>query len=300
MAAHNEEKIIARTLQHILSLPYRNYEIIVGLDGCTDNTEKIVKNFAKTSKRIRYYSLNLRKGKPAVINAIVKKAKGEIIIINDADWLFDAASVAKIKKMLGVFDDSSIGGIAMAYPVEWTEEKINNSNLGYRMTAYATYFWMEFQKNNYTYKKNGLLYLKEPNMFMTNILRKKLYKPNESLGDDFERTMDIMKSGYNAVMFDDLSMPRMQAAYKSIKVKDVFNQKVRTAKAREQIAKKGNSIGAKYYFKSVSYIIKNSFKMGFSIGLMCLLWTAITATASIKALFTSFNTKKGWTMRAQR
>ena len=43
--AHNEEKIIATTISHLLKIPYDNYEVIIGLDGCTDKTEEIVKNF---------------------------------------------------------------------------------------------------------------------------------------------------------------------------------------------------------------------------------------------------------------
>jgi len=47
ISAHNEEKIIGRTLENLINLPYENYEIILGLDGCTDNTERIVKSFER-------------------------------------------------------------------------------------------------------------------------------------------------------------------------------------------------------------------------------------------------------------
>ena len=43
--AHNEEKIISKTLNNLINLPYENYEVLVGLDGCTDRTEEIVKRF---------------------------------------------------------------------------------------------------------------------------------------------------------------------------------------------------------------------------------------------------------------
>ena len=49
IAAHNEEKIIGKTLENLLRLPYSNFEVIIGLDGCTDNTEKIVKNYCEKS-----------------------------------------------------------------------------------------------------------------------------------------------------------------------------------------------------------------------------------------------------------
>src|SRR3989344_464119 len=102
IAAHNEEKIIAKTLKNLISLPYKNYEVILGLDGCTDKTEEIVKSFEKKSKKIRHYNLNIREGKPAVINKIIKKAKGEIMIINDADWIFRVKDKDSLKQLLDI------------------------------------------------------------------------------------------------------------------------------------------------------------------------------------------------------
>ncbi len=61
IAAHNEEKVIGETLKNLANLPYRNYDVIVGLDGCTDKTENLVKEFAKKSKKFKYYKLNIRK-----------------------------------------------------------------------------------------------------------------------------------------------------------------------------------------------------------------------------------------------
>ena len=102
--AHNEEKIIAKTLENLINLPWQNYEVIVGLDGCTDNTESIVKKFQEKFKRIKYYKLNLRRGKPAVIDRIIKYAKGEIIIINDADWIFSVKDKESFYDFISAFE----------------------------------------------------------------------------------------------------------------------------------------------------------------------------------------------------
>ncbi len=300
IAVHNEEKIIEKTLTHLLSIPYNNYEIIIGLDGCTDNTKKIVEEFKKKSDKVKMFSLNLRMGKPAVINEIIKKSTGEIIIINDADWLFNIESSGKLLKFISVFDDPRVGGIAESFPVEWDEQKIKKGNLGYKMTAYGAYFWMEFQREKYAFKKNRIFYLKEPTMFLTNILRKELYKPNDSLGDDFERTADIMNQGYDVVTFDDISIPRMTSVYDKIYIKDIFNQKVRTAKARKQIKNKGQKIGAFYNLKAGLSIIKRAFKHSLVVGMLVTTWLAITFIASLKSGLLNFDTKKGWTLRAQR
>ena len=300
IAAHNEEKIIAKTLSNLISLPYSNYEIIIGLDGCTDNTENIVKKFKKKSKKIKYYKLNLRSGKPEVIDKIIKKAKGDIIIINDADWLFFVKNKKIMQKFISVFDNPNIGGIAESFPVEWNLKKIKKSNLGYKMVAYSSYLWLKFQKQKLTYKKSKFTYLKSPKMFLTNIFRKNLYSKNKTLGDDFERTKTIIDKGYNVILFPEISMPRMVAIYNNIPVKDLFKQKIRTAIARSQLKDNNQNIGIKYYLFSVSYIFFNSWKFGFSIGFIILFWIILTTLATFFAKFQHKDTKEGWKMRINR
>lgn len=303
VAVHNEEKILDKALKHLSKIPYKNYEVILGLDGCTDNSEDIVKKYVKSHPKIfRYFILNERKGKHAVINKIVKKAKGELIIINDADWEYTSGYKDGVQRIVKIFENPKIGGISEGFPVEWDSEKISQGNLGYKMVAYGTYFWIQFQKERLTVKRNGLRYLKDPTMFLTNILRKKLYKENSSLGDDFERTKQIMDKGYDVIIFDDLKMPRMKAIYNKIPVKDLFRQKIRTAKAREQLKsdKQIKTNLAKYYKDVSCYIIKNSFKEGFYVFFITSLWLTITFFGEIVSKFKKPDTKRDWLLRMKR
>jgi len=302
IAAHNEEKIIANTLNNLLDLPYKNYEVIIGLDGCTDNTEEIVKVFIKKSKKFKYKNLNLRKGKPLVIDEIMKQASGEIVIIQDADWIFKVKNENKLKDLLSVFENRKIGGIAESFPVEWDGEKIRKGNLGYKMVAYGTYFWLEFLKDKYGVKNKKLIYLNKPQMFLTNIFRKKLYKKNFSLADDFERTKDIEDQGYRVVLFDDILMPRMIATYNKIYIKDLFKQKIRTAIARKQLKTIGKEQGGifNYYLPSALYILRKGWGGNIKIGFYVTLWLFIINLGEIISRFKKADTKKGWTLRAKR
>ena len=300
IAAHNEEKIISITLKNLINLPYEDYEVILGLDGCTDNTEEIVKGYCKKFKKIRYFSLNLRQGKPAVINSIIKKAKGDLIIINDADWIFDYKSKEKLNLLISKFKDSKLGGIAENLPVEWDEENIKKANLGYRIVAWTSYFWMKFQEKKFSEKIGNETYVQEPKLFMTNILRKKLYKENLTLGDDFERTHNIINSGYKIILLNQENMPKMKAVYTQVLIRDLFKQKVRTAMAREQIKNKDNLGMFNYYIPSIFYILKESFKKSFSVFLMCGFWIVLTSLASLKAKMMKKSTEEGWKMRLRR
>ncbi|MEK6844142.1 MAG: glycosyltransferase family 2 protein [Nanoarchaeota archaeon] len=302
IAAHNEERIIGKTLKNLLNLPYKDYEVIIGLDGCTDKTESIVRDFVKRSRKFKYYNLNLRSGKPAVIDNIIKKASGEIIVINDADWIFKVDNEIKLKKFFSFFDNEKIGGIAEPFPVEWDKNKLKNSNLGYKIVAYGTYYWIKFQKKKFTYKKNDLLYLKEPTMFLTNIFRKEFYKKYFSLGDDFERTKDIFDKGYKIILLEDETMPRMISAYNNIKIKDLLKQKIRTAIARKQL-NQSNIMRINlfnYYFPSILFIFSESWKRNLYAGFITTIWIIITALGELISKFKKVDTKKGWTLRAKR
>ena len=297
---HNEEKIIRKTLSHLIELPYENYEIIIGLDGCTDGTEDIVKEFAKRNKKIKFFSLNLRKGKPSVVNYIIKKARGEIIIINDADWGFFAKDKNSLGKFIRIFDDKNVGGIAESFPVEWNKESLLTCNIWFKMVAYSSYYWILFQKKKFTYFDKNKQYLKTHKMFLTNIFKKNLYKENKSLGDDFERTYEIMKRGYKIAVFSDENIPRMKAFYNKIKFKDLFKQKIRTAVARKQILEIEDIGLFDYYLPAVFFIIRESFKKNISLGGLMLFWVFITSFGQLLSKFSKYNTESGWTLRARR
>lgn len=296
IAAHNEEKIIGKTLDNLLHIPYENYEVIVGLDGCTDGTEEIVKSYCRKSKKFRYYSLNLRNGKPAVINHIVMKSKGEVIIINDADWIFRVKNKRSIEKMIGLFEESKVGGIAESFPVEWANLK--KSNFIYKMVAYTHYYWFDFQKKKFSNKG----FIKKPDMFLTNIFRRSLYKTNSSLGDDFERTHDIMNEGFKIAIFYNPEMPRMVASYNKITLSDFFKQKIRTAMARKQVnIETDKNINLfNYGIPSAFYIILKSFRKNLLVGLYSISWFFLTFLATIFSKFKKVETKEGWLLRAKR
>ena len=281
MAAHNEEKLIDRALTNLFYLPYKDYEVIIGLDGCTDKTEEIVNSFEERKPVFKHFNFNLRQGKPAVINKLAKKAKGDILIIHDADWIFKVKNKEALEKYLSAFNVPVIGGIAESFPVE----EPNKGNWVYRMVAWSSLFWIQYNKLNDT-------------MLLTNVLRRKLFKENSSLGDDFERTKDITDAGYTVVTIESPEEPRMVASYDKIKFRDFFKQKIRTAVARKQLGDKGKPVSFSYYLNSCEYILCEGFKHG--KGTMMTIWIALTALATLISKFKKIDTREGWNMRAER
>jgi biofilm PGA synthesis N-glycosyltransferase PgaC len=88
VCAYNEEKNIRHTLESILSQAVRGdvlEEIIVVSSGSTDGTDSIVLDFASKDGRIRLLRQEKREGKNSAVNAFMTSAKGDILVLVNAD-----------------------------------------------------------------------------------------------------------------------------------------------------------------------------------------------------------------------
>jgi glycosyltransferase involved in cell wall biosynthesis len=96
--AYNEEKRINNTLNDYLAF-YNNKEteIIVVLNGCSDNTEKVVKEYQQKFPEILKY-LNIKEsiGKGGAVHEGFLQAKGELIGFVDADKATEAKEFNKL------------------------------------------------------------------------------------------------------------------------------------------------------------------------------------------------------------
>ena len=96
--AHNEESVIKDTVQNILSMDYENFEVIVIDDRSSDNTASVIKDleqkFEKVTALIR--EPDAFPGKSAVLNDAFKIAKGEAILVFDADATVDPDFLTKL------------------------------------------------------------------------------------------------------------------------------------------------------------------------------------------------------------
>ncbi|HLC71359.1 MAG TPA: glycosyltransferase [Candidatus Nanoarchaeia archaeon] len=91
--AFNEEKYIAATLSALEKQTFTDYETIVVANGCTDDTEKILKN----SKHHQLRHLSLPQANVSVArNAGALNAQGNILVFLDADTQLAHNSLQKI------------------------------------------------------------------------------------------------------------------------------------------------------------------------------------------------------------
>ena len=85
--AHNEQDVIQKTVENILAMDYEKFEVIVIDDRSDDNTAQKLKEleqkYDKVTALIR--DKNAFPGKSAVLNEAMNIAKGEAILVFDAD-----------------------------------------------------------------------------------------------------------------------------------------------------------------------------------------------------------------------
>jgi glycosyltransferase involved in cell wall biosynthesis len=127
--AHNEEKIIGKTLSSLfrtLEKSKLNYEIVAVDDNSDDNTLKIMKRFARKSKKIKVAHKKLeRKGPSGLGSALTfgfAHAKGDVLIPFMGDLSDDPKDVIKLVKKIEEGYDIVCGsrfikgGKAIGYP----------------------------------------------------------------------------------------------------------------------------------------------------------------------------------------
>mgnify|MGYP001611484071 FL=1 len=82
IASFKEPKTIGRAIDSILNQNLKDYELIVSSPDKI--TQKIVERYIQKNKKISLIK-DKGLGKPAALNLIFKKARGEVLILTDGD-----------------------------------------------------------------------------------------------------------------------------------------------------------------------------------------------------------------------
>lgn len=108
IAAFNEEAVIEGRLRNALAMNYPPglLEIVVGSDGSTDATAAIVARYADQGVRLLDFPVN--RGKATVLNEALAEARGEIVLMSDANTLFDPDAALRLARW---FADPEVGAV---------------------------------------------------------------------------------------------------------------------------------------------------------------------------------------------
>src|SRR2546428_13360051 len=99
IAAYNEGPCIGRRIENLLEQDYPadKMEILVGSDGSTDDTDSIVQHYAARGVRL---SRAERCGKAGVLSRLVSLAKGDVLVMTDANTHFERDAIRHLVQPL--------------------------------------------------------------------------------------------------------------------------------------------------------------------------------------------------------
>ena len=100
MSVYNEEKGISEKIESLYdtSYPGDKFELLVGSDGSNDSTNDILEECSKAHGSFHFMAFPGRRGKPAVINELREMARGDILVMTDAQVLFTPDTLFELIK----------------------------------------------------------------------------------------------------------------------------------------------------------------------------------------------------------
>ena len=127
---HNEEKIIAKKVENLLSsnYPMENREMIF-VDDSSDSTPKIIEQYCAKYPNIRLIRFNTRMGYSPSMLAGIEASKGDIVVLSDAGSFHDGDT---IQNLIRHFSDPKIGAVTGNDVILNTNEAGGSSEALYR------------------------------------------------------------------------------------------------------------------------------------------------------------------------
>jgi cellulose synthase/poly-beta-1,6-N-acetylglucosamine synthase-like glycosyltransferase len=107
-SAFDEAECIRQKIENCLALDYpaERLEILVGCDGCTDGTAERAREVA--DPRVRVVELSPRAGKASVLTRLVPAARGDVVILTDANVMLDRVAA---RALVAHFQDPRVGAV---------------------------------------------------------------------------------------------------------------------------------------------------------------------------------------------
>ena len=108
--AHNEESVIANTVENILAIDYPNFEVIVIDDRSSDSTANVVNELASKYEKVKALirTADAFPGKSAVLNDAMALAQGEAILVFDADATVEPDF---LNKLIPLLEPADVGAV---------------------------------------------------------------------------------------------------------------------------------------------------------------------------------------------
>lgn len=191
LSVYNEEQIIRDKLRSVFNTTYPDdkFEMLIGSDGSTDQTNTILRLFSIEEPTLRFFQYPERTGKGNVINRLREEAKGEILIFTDADIMF---SKDLIYKLVRHFKNESIGVVAT---------NISNKNIDTKGISVQEWSFMS-RETRIKYREGKIWGTMMGAYGACYAIRNELFTPVPEgfTVDDFFITMKVLEQKYKCIL----------------------------------------------------------------------------------------------------
>ena len=182
--AYNEEKVIATTIEGLLNTTYPNKEIIVIDDGSKDDTLSIMSRYKNKIKVLHKEN----GGKASALNYGIAFAKGEIIVIVDADTIVGIDALQQIVK--GFSRNKNVAAVA-------GNVKVRNRMNWLTWTQALEYVaGIEIVRRAFDFFGSITIVPGALGAFRKKTLEEVGTYHKDTLVEDFDATIKVLKSGY--------------------------------------------------------------------------------------------------------
>jgi glycosyltransferase involved in cell wall biosynthesis len=110
LPCYNGEKFISLAIDSILNQSFKDFELLIGFNGTTDNSKDIVRRFG--DDRIKTFDYGDDKGKPKTLNKLLLEAKHDWISLQDDD---DMWTLNKLQEQIKYLNDFDVIGTQIQY-----------------------------------------------------------------------------------------------------------------------------------------------------------------------------------------
>ena len=135
VTAHNEADQIPARMANLLALDYPSdrVEVVVASDGSTDATVERARRYERCGVTVRPFAT--RRGKAAVLNAVVPDLRSDLVLFADARQRFDRGT---LRALVENFADPTVGAVS--------GELVLTAGAGAAPAAQGTAFYWRYEK----------------------------------------------------------------------------------------------------------------------------------------------------------
>ena len=202
MAAYNEEKVIEQKIRSVFNSNYPNelIEFYVGSDCSNDKTNEILLMLAQEYPQLKVTLFTERQGKIQILNQFFSCVKNEIIVITDANIMFDRNTLIEL---ISLFADEKIGLV---------DTQIIHTNLQKNGISYQEHTYLSYETSK-KYRESVLFGIIAGTFGGCYAVRRALLEnvPKNFLVDDFFICVNVILKNFktviniNARVFEDIS-----------------------------------------------------------------------------------------------